>query len=425
MLASQIIAKKRDSQVLTEGEIEFLISGMLDGSIADYQMSAWAMAVLCRGMNPQEIACLTQCMLHSGATLDAATERPRVDKHSTGGIGDKVSLILAPLLACFDVDVPMLSGRGLGITGGTLDKLEAYEGFRCDLSEHEIAKQLQDIGCVITGTTPGIAPADRKLYSLRDVTGTVPSVALITSSILCKKLAERLDALVLDVKFGSGCFMKTVGEARELAESLERTSRELGLPCTAILSTMDQPLGKMVGNACEANESVQVLKGQGPTDVEELTVALCANLLKSVRRYPSEVEAAIALKEKLANGEAFARYIQMIETQGAKFVEALPLENTQRFSAPTTGWIKSIDGEVLGQLVIHLGGGRRVVGDQLNHRVGLEMLVKVGEQVEAGQPIANLFSNETSIEEEIQATMASAIDIVPEPVQTLDLMVRD
>ena len=256
-----------------------MIDGMLDGSIPDYQLSAWAMAILCRGMNAAETATLTRCMLDSGNRLQRAGDQPRVDKHSTGGLGDKVSLILAPLLACHDVDVPMLSGRGLGITGGTLDKLESYAGYRCDLTERDIERQLSEIGCVITGTTPEITPADRQLYSLRDVTGTVPSIPLITSSILSKKLAENLDALVLDVKFGSGAFMASQQLATKLAMSLQATGSELNLKASAVLSDMNQPLGRMVGNACEANEAVEVLKGQGPADVRLLTLRLSAELL--------------------------------------------------------------------------------------------------------------------------------------------------
>lgn len=246
MLATKIIAKKRDSLELSLEEIQFIVNGVTEGSIPDYQISAWAMAVLCRGMNPTEIACLTESMLNSGERLQRCSDRPRVDKHSTGGLGDKTSLILAPLLACFDLDVPMLSGRGLGITGGTLDKLEAYPGYRCDLQSDEIERQLQRIGCVITGTTSAVAPADRKLYALRDASATVPSVALITASIMSKKLAETLDALVLDVKWGSGAFMQTMQEAKQLQSSLVDTGRRVGVATTSLLTDMNQPLGRMV-----------------------------------------------------------------------------------------------------------------------------------------------------------------------------------
>ncbi len=229
MLATQIIAKTRDRIELTADEIRFIVRGITDGSIPDYQISAWAMAVLCRGITPAETAALTAAMLDSGDKLPRCSDRPRVDKHSTGGLGDKTSLILAPLLACFDLDVPMLSGRGLGITGGTLDKLEAYPGYRCDLTTDEINRQLNQIGCVITGTTATVAPADRKLYALRDASATVPSLALITASIMSKKLAESLDALVLDVKWGSGAFMQTLDEAKQLEASLVTTGQRVGV----------------------------------------------------------------------------------------------------------------------------------------------------------------------------------------------------
>ncbi|MCA9132511.1 MAG: thymidine phosphorylase, partial [Planctomycetales bacterium] len=274
MLASTIIAKKRDREVLTSDEIRFMVRGLTDASIPNYQIAAWAMAIQCRGMTVAETAALTAAMLDSGERLRREGQRPRVDKHSTGGLGDKVSLILAPLLACFDVDVPMLSGRGLGITGGTLDKLEAFSGYRCDLSQPEINRQLESIGCVITGTTPEIAPADRELYRLRDVTATVPSIPLITSSIMSKKLAESLDALVLDVKVGSAAFMRTLPQARALARSLVATGKRMKVRTQAFISDMNQPLGCMVGNACEANEAIAVLRDEGPSEVRELTVSL-------------------------------------------------------------------------------------------------------------------------------------------------------
>ena len=277
MLAKQIIEKKRDSGELTAEEIRFLVQGVTDGSLPDYQISAWLMAALCRGLSTSETAVLTQAMLDSGRRLPRCSDRPRVDKHSTGGLGDKTSLILAPLLACFELDVPMLSGRGLGITGGTLDKLEAYEGFRCDLQVDEISRQLQRVGCVITGTTADVAPADRRLYALRDVTGTVPSVGLITGSIMSKKLAETLDALVIDVKWGSGAFMRSLDGARQLESSLLHTGQRMGVATATLLTDMNQPLGRMVGNACEVNESLEVLRGAGPADLVELTLAATPN----------------------------------------------------------------------------------------------------------------------------------------------------
>ena len=269
-----LISKKRDGGELTEDEIGSLIAGYVKGTVPDYQMASWAMAVYLRGMTVAEIAALTEHMLHSGVTFEwPAGESPKVDKHSTGGIGDKVSLPLAPLLACCDLQVPMISGRGLGATGGTLDKLEAIPGFRTNLSPEEIAEADACVGCVISGATAELVPADRKLYALRDVTGTVPSIPLITASIMSKKLAEGLDALVLDVKHGSGAFMKTLDDARAARPLDGRHRPTHGRADCALLTDMNQPLGRMAGNANEVNESVDALIGEGPADLMEVTLA--------------------------------------------------------------------------------------------------------------------------------------------------------
>lgn len=400
-----------------------MIDGMLDGSVPDYQMSALAMAIVCRGMQPTEIVALTECMLHSGKTLPRVSNRPRVDKHSTGGLGDKVSLILAPLLACFELEVPMLSGRGLGITGGTLDKLESYTGYRCDLSEDEIGRGLAEVGCIITGTTPQITPADNQLYALRDVTGTVPSIALITASILSKKLAESLDALVLDVKFGSGAFMQTLDDAKALARSLQSTSQQMGLATSVVLSDMNQPLGKMVGNACEANESVEVLKSAGPADVTELTLRLAAELLTSTSIANDIPSAYQMLQQAIHSGAALEKYIQLIEYHGGKFTEQLTLAPSFQVTAQRSGFVGSVDGQSLGQSVITLGGGRRKKGDQLDYRVGLEILCRVGQPVSLGQPLMNVFANSPTEFAELQSQLATAIRIVPDQISELPLTV--
>ncbi|MEM7476110.1 MAG: thymidine phosphorylase [Planctomycetota bacterium] len=429
MLATEIIARKRDQSVLSLKEIRFMIEGMLDESVPEYQVSAWAMAILIRGMTAQEIADLTQCMLESGSSLKAGeSSNLRVDKHSTGGLGDKVSLVLAPLLACEGLDVPMLSGRGLGITGGTLDKLEAIEGFRCDLNENEIAQQVDNIGCVITGTTPNIAPADKKLYALRDVTATVPSAALITSSILSKKLAESLDALVLDVKFGSGCFMKTRAEAKSLATTLRDTGACLGLKTSVVLSDMNQPLGRMVGNACEVNEAIQVLQNLAPDnnlvpdDVIELTLRLGAEILQSTNKCSTIANGMGRLLKHLSDGTAHRRFVQMIEQQGGKYQDKLELEATHPVLSEKNGWIAAIDGERLGRAVIEMGGGRRLLGDELNHRVGLEMLVEIGEPVELGQPMLNLFCSDLSLRDRVAKQLQSAISVSNTQVAAIRLI---
>ncbi len=424
MLPTGIIAAKRDGKQLDPDEIRFMIEGFTSGRIPDYQMSAWAMAVLCRGMEAEEIAALTESMTASGTRLGRATDRPRVDKHSTGGLGDKTSLVLAPLLACFDLDVPMLSGRGLGITGGTLDKLESFPGYRCDLSESEINRQLKDLGCVITGTTPSIAPADRKLYALRDVTGTVPSVPLITASIMSKKLAECLDALVLDVKFGSGAFMRSVADARELSESLVATGARASVPTSAILSDMNQPLGRMVGNACEVNEAIEVLEGNGPYETRWLTFRLAAELLIATGRATDNVAAFQVLNDTLASGRAMERFEQMVRQQGGEFCRRLPLAQSRIITTERGGFVSAMDGQELGQVVIELGGGRKQLGDAVNHRVGLEMLVKIGEMVQPEQPLVRVFCEAESSWEKVQNTLRSAIMIADESTANQPLIVH-
>ncbi|MFO0939741.1 MAG: thymidine phosphorylase [Pirellulales bacterium] len=425
MLTTKIIAKTRDCIELSADEIQHMVNGITDGSIPDYQISAWAMAVLCRGISEAETATLTTAMLDSGQRLPRCSDRPRVDKHSTGGLGDKTSLILAPLLACFDLDVPMLSGRGLGITGGTLDKLEAYPGYRCNLSIEEVNKQLNSIGCVITGTTQSIAPADKKLYALRDVSSTVPSVALITASIMSKKLAETLDALVLDVKWGSGAFMQTIDKAKELQASLVRTGRRVGVATSSLLTDMNQPLGKMVGNACEVNESMEVLEGQGPEDVTKLTVELCIPLLVDTKRAANVDEARRALHEAIQDGQALDRYRTMIEAQGGKFADRLPLARVHEVTAGRAGYIDSFDGQSLGHCVVEMGGGRRQQQDPINHQVGLEMLAKIGTKVEVGQPIIRFFFDGSSGQvEQIANQIAASVSIMDQAPPLSSLIVN-
>ncbi len=393
MLPASLIAAKRDSQELTDAEIAFFIQGFAAGSIPDYQMSAMAMAIYLNGMTPREVAALTSEMLRSGTQLTWPRDGiARVDKHSTGGIGDKTSLILAPLLAECGVQVPMLSGRGLGATGGTLDKLEAIPGFRTDLSLAEITRLTQFMGCVITGASAELAPADRKLYALRDVTATVPSIPLITGSIMSKKLAESLDALVLDVKFGSGAFMKTRKQATELAHSLVDTGNRMGVRTTALLTDMNQPLGHMCGNAVEVIESIAVLKGGGPNDVRMLTMELCAELFVSVGIDHSMESARQRCAKLLDNGAAYERWCRMIKGQGGNPDATLAVAPASELRADRAGIVSAIDTEALGMAIISLGGGRRKMGDPIDHSVGLEMLVRLGDVVSLGTPLVRIFS---------------------------------
>jgi len=416
-----VIERKRDGHPLTEDEINYLVAGYAQGDIPDYQMSAWAMAVFLKGMNSQEIAALTQAMIASGDRLKPVGDQPRVDKHSTGGLGDKVSLILAPLLACADVHVPMISGRGLGITGGTLDKLEAIPGYRTNLDEAAIEHQLREIGCVITGASDRIVPADKKLYALRDVTATVPSIALITASILSKKMAESLTGLILDVKFGSGAFMQSEAEARTLAASLVSTGAKLGLPTSALLTDMTQPLGRMVGNANEVHESCDTLKGGGPADVRELTIELCARLLVDVKKSYNLDEARKSLIQLLDSGHAYERFEQMVLAQGGR-LDAVPnLATMNEQFAASSGYLQSMDGQRIGHSVIALGGGRKFVGQAIDPVVGLEMLVRVGDKVERGQPVVRIFSSKSSDREAAVAWLDDAFCIGEMPPTTVPL----
>lgn len=394
MIPARIIAGKRDGHELTDGEIAFFIDGFAKESIPDYQMSALAMAIYLNGMTDRETATLTEQMLDSGTRLNWPDNGIlQVDKHSTGGVGDKISIPLAPLLACCGLQVPMLSGRGLGATGGTLDKLEAIPGYRTDLSLQEIQDLTQQVGCVITGASAELAPADRKLYALRDVTATVPSIPLITASIMSKKLAESLDALVLDVKFGSGAFMKTKVRATELAHSLVRTGERMGVKTTALLTDMNQPLGEMCGNANEIIESIQILKGGGPVDVRDLTLELATELLLSSGIQTESSAARQLVQTKLDDGSAFEKYREMVIAQSGDPDAELAIAPAHEIVANKAGVVAEIDTQQLGIAVIAMGGGRQELGDPINHSVGLKMQARLGEVVDKGQTIATVYSD--------------------------------
>ena len=395
MIPATLIAAKRDGHELSDAQIAFFIQNYSAGSIPDYQMSAMAMAIYLNGMTDRETATLTNEMLKSGARLNWPDDGiARVDKHSTGGIGDKTSIILAPLLAECGLQVPMLSGRGLGATGGTLDKLESIQGFNTNLSLDEMTRLTREIGCVITGASAELAPADRKLYSLRDVTATVPSIPLITASIMSKKLAESTDALILDVKFGSGAFMKTQQQATQLAQSLVETGKRMGVKTTALLTDMNQPLGRMCGNAVEILESIDILKNGGPDDARELTLLLAIELLLMTEVSRNKDDARHLLEAKLASGAAWDRYCRMVTAQGGDPDALLQVAPACDVTSHDAGVISRIDTEQLGLAIIALGGGRRQMGDAIDHSVGLEMLVRVGDSVTAGQPLARIFSTQ-------------------------------
>jgi pyrimidine-nucleoside phosphorylase len=340
-----------------------------------------------------------------------------VDKHSTGGLGDKTSLILAPLLACCGLRVPMISGRGLGATGGTLDKLESIPGFRTDLSLEEIREITERVGCVITGATADIAPADRKLYSLRDVTATVASVPLITASIMSKKLAEGLDALVFDVKWGSGAFMKTLPLARKLAESLIETGRRSGLRTVAVLTNMDQPLGRMIGNSLEVNEALEVLSGKGPVDLWQVTLELAVELLMLTGVTIETTVARSILQDHIVSGRALQKFREMVTAQGGNLDLPRPVASFQfEVRAIRSGYVGRINAEALGVAVTEMGGGRHVMSDTIDHAVGMEMLVRIGDRVQVGQPLARVHCHQNQVDS-IRLLLRSAIPVRTAPME--------
>ena len=390
----EIIRKKRDGLLLTEAEIRTVIEGITDGSVGEEQIGAFLMAVYFQGMEPEETVVLTRAMLESGDSLTwEGASLPIVDKHSTGGVGDKISLPLAPALAACGVGVPMVSGRGLGHTGGTLDKLESISGYQTRLSTQEIKEIVQDVGCVICGQTERIAPADKTIYSIRDITSTVESVPLITGSILSKKASAGLQALVLDVKVGEGAFMNDMDQARTLANSLVRVSNGLGIQTSALITEMDYPIGRTIGNALEVVESVECLKGEGPHDTEELVCALGGELLHLVKKVQSPEDGFKAIQKTLHDGSALQRFRAMIEAVGGDPsvcddpTSALPkAPELEEIPAPSKGFVKHISSRELALVALELGAGRNRKEDDVDPAVGLEILVSRGDSLKQNQP---------------------------------------
>lgn len=418
------ISQKRDGHPLSDSQIEAIVRGCADFSIPDYQLAALAMAVFFRGMNREEVTSLTRHIVGSGDTLDwTGLDKPVVDKHSTGGIGDKISLVLAPLLAARGMAVPMISGRGLGATGGTLDKLESIPGFSVNLDLEQISRIVRETGCVIAGASSRIAPADKRLYALRDVTATVPSIPLITGSILGKKLAEGLDALVLDVKFGSGAFMKSLDDASQLARSLVSVARELGVPTTALLTDMNQPNGSMVGNANELNEAVEVLQGKGPADVRELTLELAVELavLSESDSDFNRKQCRNEFARLIDGGAAMESFLKMVHAQGGRWTGPIPCAPAHPVTASQAGWVASINAEELGWIIIELRGGRTRLEDTIDHSTGIAMNVRVGDKVEIGQPLANILCNRDDFTR-VAGRLRDAIALVPEETRPLTLI---
>ncbi len=401
MIVPPLIERKRDGGNLSPEEWSAIVAEYTAGRIPDYQIAALLMAVFMKGLERQELAALTDAMLASGDRLSFdGWATPRIDKHSTGGVGDKVSLVLAPLVAACGVAVPMMSGRGLGHTGGTLDKLEAIPGFRTNLSLAEAKAQVQKLGCALIGQTAEIAPADRKLYALRDVTATVESIPLISASIMSKKLAEGLNGLVLDVKNGGGAFLPEVARGLELAKTMIALGEDRGCPTVALITAMDRPLGRACGNVLETEEAILALRGEGPPDLLEVTYALGVEMLLQGGIEKNTKKARKKLETAIESGLAAEKFEQIIEAQGGdpKAVEdpsVLPQAlAVEVYAAPRTGVVQRVEPRTIGRAIIALGGGRRTVDDTIDPTVGFVITVKPGDKVLEGEPIASVFAKD-------------------------------
>ncbi len=429
MRAYDLILKKRQGESHNLEELKFLIDGYVAGAIADYQMAAWAMAVFFRGMEEEELAWLTQAMVESGQQVDlSAIQGVKVDKHSTGGVGDTTTLVLAPLVASAGVPVAKMSGRGLGHTGGTLDKLESFQGFRVDLPAKEFIEQVNRIKVAVIGQTEKIAPADGLLYGLRDVTATVDSIPLIASSVMSKKLASGADALVLDVKVGNGAFMKERDQALELAREMVTIGENLGKKTVAVLTAMDRPLGCAVGNALEAREAVEVLSGKGPADLRQLCLELGANMLVLAGREQTLDAARQQLAHNLDNGSALAKLKEMVTAQGGSGRE---IDNPELFpaaelrhsvTAAKDGWVESVETTDVGLAAQLLGAGRSRKGDTIDQAVGLLVSAKPGDQVKKGQSLVEIHANSEDKMEEAASMLAAAYRIGQKRLQPLPLI---
>ncbi len=428
LVPASLIQKKRDGENLSPEEIRTFIHGISTGEVADYQATAFLMAVYFQGMSLDETVALTQAMLESGDRYDLSSiPGPKADKHSTGGVGDKVSLILAPLAAACGLKVPMMSGRGLGHSGGTLDKLESITGFDVKLSKSRFEHVLAKVGCAMIGQSDKIAPADKKLYALRDVTATVECIPLIVASILSKKLAEGTDALVLDVKVGNGAFMKNKEEARKLGKTLTQVAKKMKLPCRAVITNMDQPLGYAVGNSLEVLESIEVLrdmhflpeaKDLSSGDLKELTIQLCAHMLEISKITKNLAEGRKLAHSKLADGSAWKKFQELVEIQGGsldQIMDPRKLPHTSRkvvWTAKKRGYITKFNTENIGKILVELGGGRKKAEDAVDPRVGMIFHKKLGAKVSTGDPIVTVFVGEKTPLSEIEETFYQSVEIM-------------
>ncbi|MDD2599176.1 MAG: thymidine phosphorylase [Kiritimatiellae bacterium] len=430
MITQWLIEKKRDGAVLSDQEIREFIAGYNNGSIPDYQMAALAMAIFFQGMTAAETAALTDAMMRSGDQISFdGWSRPVADKHSTGGIGDKLSLVIAPLAAAAGLAVPKISGRGLGITGGTLDKLESIPGYDTCLSIAEFKRVVEVVGCSIIGQTESLAPADKKLYALRDVTGTVPSIPLITASIMSKKLAAGAATLVFDVKCGRAAFMKSQQDAEALAKSLVTVGRALDRKCGAIITNMDQPLGRTAGNAVEVIEAIETLKGGGPPDTRLLAVELTAQMTVLSNVYPELDNAREKLAGLLENGAALACFRHMVEEQKG---DARVIDDYTRFPQPgatveiraaAEGFVREVNAETIGRVVLQLGGGRRKTEDVIDRAAGVDSLAQQGQRVEKGGVLMRLHARSAELARSMVESAQAAVMISDTPPQERELII--
>ncbi len=432
MTPYEIIAQKRDGQTLSDEAITFFIREYLNGGVKDYQMAAWLMAVYFQGLNDAETYALTRSYIDSGEVIDLS-DLPgvKVDKHSTGGVGDKISIVLAPLVASCGVPVPMISGRGLGHTGGTLDKLEAIPGFQTQLSVNQFKQLLRQIGVAMIGQTDTIVPADKRIYALRDVTATVESIPLITASIMSKKIAEGIDALVLDVKVGNGAFMADIQKARKLARKLIQVGKAFGKQVHASLTNMNQPLGRAIGNWLEVVECLEVMQGEGPADVVELTVHLAAHMVVLGKQAATYAEATALCRHQLANGAAFEKFLQLVAAQGG---DTNFLEKPDQYpaathhyivKAPITGYIQALATREIGLAAVQLGAGRLRKEDPVDPAAGIHMHVKIGDHITAGTPLFTLYTNKSTVIEEVNQKLLAAVTIGETPAKPEPLILEE
>lgn len=431
MTPYEIIAKKRDGHTLTTYEIHYFIREFLKGNIKDYQMTAFLMAVYFRGMNFQETLALTEAYLYSGKRLDLSDiPVSKIDKHSTGGVGDKVSLILAPLAASLDLAVPMLSGRGLGHTGGTLDKLESIPGFKVNERLKQFKKQISKIGVAMFGQTDELVPADRKIYALRDVTATVDSIPLITASIMSKKLAEGIDGLVLDVKVGNGAVLVERQQAEILARNMMKVGRAFGRKVVVYLTSMEQPLGLKIGNWLEVEESIECLQGKGPDDLLELVVELTAEMLLLAGMVEKKTEARRKCRQALQNGIAFEKMLQLVRAQGGDTQFILHPENyptasyRKELKATANGYLTGFDTREIGLISVALGAGRLQANDPVDPRAGIILHKKIGDPVKTGDTLLEIHTNKTNVWKSIQQRLRSAVNVSAKPIQPPRLILK-